>query len=57
MPSDRNQFRESLQLVLEGDPAAAEAFFATYRNLIRILATGLVRQRLLVRFDESDVAQ
>ena len=56
--SDRpDDFRASLELVLAGDPAAAEQFFVKYRRVVRLLAVGMLQRRVQVRIDESDIAQ
>ncbi len=50
-------FRALLDLVLEGDPAAADQFFLKYRRVVRLLAAGMLQRRVQVRIDESDITQ
>ncbi|TWU05143.1 RNA polymerase sigma factor RpoE [Symmachiella macrocystis] len=50
-------FREFIELVLAGDPSATEQLFKKYRHLVRILAVGMLQKKVLVRVDESDIAQ
>ncbi len=57
MTDPQGNFREALDLVLAGDQSATEELFTKYRRLVRLLAVGMLQQKVLVRVDESDIAQ
>ena len=50
-------FRSCIDRVLAGDNAAAEELYEKCRRFVRVLAIGKLQRKILVRVDESDVAQ